>query len=42
VFVARYLCDDSEAARAAMTRAWQVLRPHLLGRAAQAPRIWNT
>jgi urease accessory protein len=42
VFVARYLCDDSEAARAAMTRVWQVLRPHLLGRAAQAPRIWNT
>jgi urease accessory protein len=42
VFVARHLGDDSEAARAAMNRVWQVLRPHLLGRAAQAPRIWNT
>jgi urease accessory protein len=42
VFVARYLCDDSEAAREAMTRVWQALRPHLLGRAAVIPRIWAT
>jgi urease accessory protein len=42
VFVARYLCDDSQAAREAMTRVWQVLRPHLLARAAATPRIWNT
>lgn len=42
VFVARYLCDDSEAARHAMTRVWQALRPHLLGLEAQPPRIWNT
>jgi urease accessory protein len=42
VFVARYLCDDSEAARHAMTRVWQALRPHLLGRAAAIPRIWAT
>jgi urease accessory protein len=42
VFVARFLGDDGERARAALTRAWQALRPHLLGRAACLPRIWNT
>lgn len=42
VFVARYLCDDSEAARHALARVWQALRPHLMGREAQPPRIWNT
>jgi urease accessory protein len=42
VFVARYLCDDSETARHAMTRVWQAVRPHLLGRAATVPRIWAT
>jgi hypothetical protein len=34
VFVARHLGDDSEAARAAMLRVWQAVRPHLLGVAA--------
>jgi urease accessory protein len=38
VFVARYLCDDSEAARAAMLRTWQALRPHLLDKAKPACR----
>ena len=42
VFVARYLGDDSQAARLAMTGVWQVLRPRLLGCAAPLPRIWNT
>ena len=42
VFVARYLGDDSEAARAAIFTVWQALRPHLLGCAAPMPRIWNT
>lgn len=42
VFVARHLGDDGEAARGAMLRVWQALRPHLLGRPACAPRIWNT
>jgi len=42
VFVARHLGDDSEAARACLLRVWQVLRPHLLERPAQVPRIWNT
>jgi urease accessory protein len=42
VFVARYLCDDSEAARHALLRVWQALRPHLLGLEARPLRIWNT
>ncbi|MBC7454316.1 MAG: urease accessory protein UreD [Massilia sp.] len=42
VFVARYLGDDSEAARGALFKVWQALRPHLLGCAAPLPRIWNT
>jgi urease accessory protein len=42
VFVARYLGDDNEAARAAMLRVWQAVRPHLLGLDASVPRIWNT
>jgi urease accessory protein len=42
VFVARWLGDDGEAARAAMLRVWQALRPHYLGRAACVPRIWHT
>ncbi|HZV65413.1 MAG TPA: urease accessory protein UreD [Telluria sp.] len=42
VFVARYLCDDSEAARRAITQVWQALRPHLLGCDAVIPRIWTT
>jgi urease accessory protein len=42
VFVARHLGHDSEAARASLLRVWQALRPHLLGRAASVPRIWNT
>ncbi|MDC8760945.1 urease accessory protein UreD [Janthinobacterium fluminis] len=42
VLAARYLGDDSEQARRAMLAVWRRLRPHLLGRAAQVPRIWNT
>ena len=42
VFVARYLGDDSEAARRAIVGIWQALRPHLLGCDAPLPRIWNT
>ena len=42
VCVARWIGDDGECARAALTAAWQLLRPHLLGRTACPPRIWNT
>lgn len=42
VLVARWLGDDSEAARGAIAKVWQALRPHLLGCAAPLPRIWNT
>jgi urease accessory protein len=42
VFVARWLGDDSEAARHTVAKVWQALRPHLMGCAAPLPRIWNT
>jgi len=42
VFVARFLGDDGEKARAVMARVWQLLRPHLLDRPACPPRIWLT
>jgi urease accessory protein len=42
VFVARYLGDDGEAARAVMAQVWALLRPHLLDRPACPPRIWLT
>lgn len=42
VLVARYLGDDSEAARRVMLEVWQRVRPHLIGRAGLVPRIWNT
>jgi urease accessory protein len=42
VFIARLLCSDSEHARRVMTLAWQLLRPHLIGRPALTPRIWAT
>ena len=42
VFVARYLGDDGEAARAVMAQVWALLRPHLLDRPACPPRIWRT
>lgn len=40
--VARYLGDSSEVARAVMLKLWDVLRPSLLGRTAEVPRMWNT
>jgi urease accessory protein len=42
VLIARYLGNSSETAKQLMTRAWRRLRPELIGRAAVAPRIWNT
>lgn len=42
VFVARFLGDDGEAARAVMAQVWALLRPHLLDRPACPPRIWLT
>ncbi len=42
LLVARYLGHSSEAARAWFVQLWRVLRPALLGREAQPPRIWNT
>jgi urease accessory protein len=42
LLVARWLGDSGEAARDWMERVWQHLRPALVGREAQRPRIWNT
>jgi urease accessory protein len=42
LLVARYLGHSSEAARDWFAALWQVLRPAVIGRAAQTPRIWNT
>ena len=42
LLVARYLGHASEAARHWFFALWQLLRPALIGRNAQMPRIWNT
>lgn len=42
LFVARYLGHSSEAAKAWFAALWKVLRPELVGRAAEIPRIWRT
>jgi urease accessory protein len=42
ILVARYLGHSSEAARHWFAQLWRVLRPALIGREAQTPRIWNT
>jgi urease accessory protein len=40
--VCRYLGHHAQHARACLQRAWEMLRPEYLGKAAQVPRIWNT
>jgi len=42
VVVARYLGKRTDAAREWFTRLWHVLRPAVLQREAQEPRIWRT
>ncbi|MBA5606211.1 urease accessory protein UreD [Duganella sp. FT3S] len=42
LLVARHLGDDSEIARRTMLAVWRRVRPHLLGREAITPRIWQT
>ncbi|MGH9893322.1 MAG: ATP-binding cassette domain-containing protein, partial [bacterium] len=42
VLLCRYLGDSAGSARQCFTDAWGVVRPGLLGRAAQPPRIWRT
>lgn len=42
ILLARYLGDSSEAARRYFIALWRVLRPTLLGREANEPRIWRT
>ncbi|ABA59329.1 urease accessory protein UreD [Nitrosococcus oceani] len=40
--VARFLGEETEAARNWFIALWQELRPALLGRSVSIPRIWNT
>jgi len=42
VFVARFIGDSSEIARNIMMNIWGGLRPALIGRKAEVPRMWNT
>ncbi|MDQ3187316.1 MAG: urease accessory protein UreD [Pseudomonadota bacterium] len=42
LLIARHLGDSSEEAKQRFVELWQVLRPAIHGRAAQAPRIWRT
>ncbi len=42
LFVGRYLGHSAEAAREWFVDLWHQLRPGLLGKAAQTPRIWHT
>ena len=42
LLVARYLGDNSEAARLWFADLWAILRPACCGRPAVSPRIWNT
>jgi urease accessory protein len=42
LLVARYLGDNSEAARMWFAELWKILRPACCGRPAVIPRIWNT
>lgn len=42
LLVARYLGDNSEAARLWFAGLWAILRPACCGRPAITPRIWNT
>ena len=42
LLVARYLGPSAEAARAWFVAVWSVLRPALVGRPAEVPRIWHT
>src|SRR5690606_7017903 len=41
-WVARYLGERSDAAHDYFSRLWEVMRPALLGRRAEPPRIWRT
>jgi urease accessory protein len=42
LLIARHLGNSSEAAKQRLIELWQILRPSVLGREAQQPRIWRT
>jgi urease accessory protein len=42
VVVMRAICRGAMELRAALTRAWEILRPRVFGRPACPPRVWRT
>jgi urease accessory protein len=42
LLLVRVLANDAERARAQLEAAWAALRPTVIGRKAQRPRIWST
>lgn len=42
LMLARHLGDSSELAKRRFSQLWQILRPAVMGREAQHPRIWST
>ena len=42
VYLARYLGNNAEEARAGFSSIWHIIRPALTGRTACPPRIWRT
>jgi urease accessory protein len=42
VLACRVLADQGETVRILLAQAWRLLRPGILGSAADPPRIWNT
>jgi urease accessory protein len=42
VLLCRFLGDHGEKARLVFERAWQIIRPHVIGLQACPPRIWKT
>jgi urease accessory protein len=42
ILAVRYLGDSTERARELFTAIWRAMRPRLLGRSPNAPRIWAT
>jgi urease accessory protein len=42
LLIARHLGDSSESAKQRFVELWRILRPAILGRVAQQPRIWRT
>jgi len=42
ILVLRYLGNSTNEVRELFIQAWQIIRPHILGRESVKPRIWAT